>query len=200
MQRICTSIDEFSKIRENCVFCHTKLKPTITNFIIGSTIPVIRAKLKNDEWMFVMLCTNESFSITVNVSINSHTNELQFLINAPDTEDYEKAKGVLNDYMPHMKLACPNKKCKMKYSIQSDVFRLDPTPDPSTYKIRPIILYMESFYLDRLWIQNEWLKNRMFIYSQTNINADSIKADLLNLEDMGQDKIVNRIRTLVTFS
>lgn len=198
MQETFQSIAEFIKIREHCVFCSSKLKPVLTNFILGVSIPIINAKVLNNKFSFNLLCTKESFSISVNVTIDIHTNILQFSI--LDIEEYELAKTVFADYKPHVKLYCPSKKCKMKYNISSDVFRYDYTSEPSQLKVRPFMLYMESFVLDRLWIQNDWINNYMNIYSQVHFNAAPIRADLLDLEEMGKEKIINRVRTLVTFS
>jgi len=207
MQGTFQSIADFLKIKDQCVFCKSKMKNTLTNFTLGpDNIPLINAKSLDDRFLFEIGYVTGSYTLAASTSVDINTNILNFNLTTPVALngygiEYMMAKTVFENHKPHIELYCPNKKCKMKYGIQSDVFRIDRLDDSlSRFKIRPFILYMESFVLDKLWVQNDWINTCTYIYAQNNLNIEPIKVDLLNLEEMGKEKIINRVRTLVTFS
>jgi len=62
------------------------------------------------------------------------------------------------------------------------------------------MLYMECFNMDNLWVQNDWISNHTYIYSENNVDAEPLKIPFINFESMDSCKLVSRIKTIVTFS
>ncbi len=203
------SVEEFFGVKERCVFCQSKLKIVFINFSRSvDNIPIIKAKVRENKFSFNLKHVSDSFELDVKTEIDIKTNVLKFSCteeNDPWKLDLEKdkdrqrlAQQVFENLGPHVELYCPNRKCKMKYHICSDIFKL--MRDEDQLKIKSIRLYMESFVLPKLWIQNDWIFSSTNIYSTVNLDADPLRTPLLDLESLGKIKIINRINTLVTFS
>jgi hypothetical protein len=200
------NIKEFIGVKDTCVFCRSKLKVVLTNFIKEPNgIPVLKAKVANEQFNFNIKHTTESYQIEADATIDIITNALQFKLISPiDLEqyalDYMVAKTAFENLKPHIELYCPNKKCKLKYHICSNIFAMYAGDKVGTFIIKPLSLYMESFVVDKLWVQNDWTNNSTNIYSIDKANADPIRTSFIDLESMSKEKILTRIKTLVTFS
>ena len=135
------------------------------------------------------------------------TNDIDFnitvrndLIENWESTYHQHAIDIFEDMKPHIELYCPSKTCKMKYALQSDWFRCNRHMNDASYYIRSFRLYIESFVVDNLLIHNDWLDQETLIYSKNNTRIDPIKTDILDLESMSKEKVITRIKTLVTFS
>jgi hypothetical protein len=201
------SIEDFFKIKESCVFCGGKLEIIFINFSRSSNdVPIIKSKEKDGKFQFHMKHTTPGFELEANVEIDIRTNLVKFdLLNKEDrsTEilDCFLVQETFENLGPHIELYCPSRSCGLNYCISSDNFRCDSVPnEPSVWKIRSVRLYMESFVVDNLWVQNDWIFNSTNIYLRDNANTEPLRTKIMNLEGMGRDKIITRIKTLVTFS
>lgn len=201
------NIKEFIGVKDSCVFCHTKLKVVLTNFIKEPNgIPVLKAKIVDEHINFNIKHTTETYQIDADADIDIATNALEFkLISPVNLEqyalDYMVAKTAFENLKPHVELYCPNKKCKMKYHLCSNIFTMiGAGRHLGSFTIKPLSLYMESFVVDKLWVQNDWTNSSTNIYSIANSNADPIRTSIIDLESMNKEKIITRIKTLVTFS
>lgn len=215
MKKNFINIEEFFGVKEQCVFCQSKLKIIFINFSrAADDIPIIKAKVKDGKFCFNMKHVTNSFELDAEIELDIKTNVLKFFIpNMKEADftkvlDYWVAQQVFENLGPHVELYCSNRKCKMKYHICTDTFKLTrqglpeelATENSNAFKIKYVRLYMESFVLSQLWVQNDWLYNSTNIFPKNNPNAEPIKTGLLDLESMSTDKIINRIKTLVTFS
>lgn len=201
------NIEEFSKIRYRCVFCGAKLKVIFINFSRSSQhVPIIKSKEKEGKFEFHMTHTIPGLTLESDVEIDVKTNIVRF--DSPSRKDrstksldYYYIEQTFENLGPHVELYCSSKSCGLNYCISSDHFKCESIEDdPSSWRIRNVRLYMESFVVDKLWVQNDFIFNSTNIYPQANPDCDPIRAKLINLEGMSKDKIITRIKTLVTFS
>ena len=199
------TIKDFLSVKGRCIFCQTALRKVLTNFIgIGKDgIPVLNTQIENDIINFNVDWTTDYYSIAAKGQLDINTNVLTF------TSDKEDATFLVADVRPldafskmkpHMELYCPNKKCKMKYTISSDVFVFTNSNSPgSSWKINTPSVWMETFIIGNLWVQNDWVYSKTNIYSRNNPDANPITVDLIDFESMSKEKLLTRIKTLVTF-
>ncbi len=176
----------------------------LTNFIgpRKNSIPIINAPLKDEEFAFDIRHTTETYSIEARGAIDINTNVLTFEITNPSETpviDQRLAMQAFGDLKPHVELYCPSKKCDVKYNLCSDVFTWCHSPFRGN-KIMPLKLYLECFKTGKLNVQNYCFQNMTFIYSAINEDADPISVPMLDFEEMGRDKLLTRVQTLVTFS
>lgn len=199
-----SNIKEFMAVKENCPFCKTKLKIMLTNFVKGpDKIPILKAKLENDFFRFKIQHTSHTLQMSANVDLDTINNSLTFYLDSEDpaTLDWMIAKTVFENMKPYVELYCPSRKCKMKYYLSSSIITSSLMEGSTNYFIiKPVSLFMEAFVHNNLWVQNDWENHSINIYSINNYNSNPIKGPLLDLEAIGKEKILNKVRTLVIFS
>jgi hypothetical protein len=207
MNKILDNIETFINLKEKCPFCQNKLKPSLTNFVMAAdTIPLIKCRLQGEEFYFNIKHTSHSFQITAQATVNIKTNILQLQLTTPVVmeqyaTDYIMAKSVFENMKPYVELYCSSRRCKMKYHMCSDIFICLKREDSySSFYIKPFSAYMESFVTGDYWVQNDWINNSANIYNRNKTDSDPIRTHILNIESMGKEKVINRIKTLVTFS
>lgn len=207
MKRLCANIDEFFAIKDRCVFCKSKLKSQFRNFsVMHDDIPVVVAKKVDDKFCFRIQYVSQGGSLDADVEINTGNNIINFFIPNklepdPRVQDFWFVKNIFEGFGPHIELYCNNKECKRKYYIASDVFKCEPMiPESNQFKLSRPQLYMESFSVNKFWVQNDWLFNSTNIYVRDNPDLGPIRVKLMDLESMDEEKLLTRIRTLVTFS
>ncbi len=203
------TVKDFLSVKERCPFCNSKLKPIFINFSRQRDVPRIKSEINGDEFSFVFTDTTTSHDIRVLICIDMANNRMKISPLPHDTVFDSKFSWLIistfENLGPHMELYCSKKNCKMKYCLFSTFFKCsaditDITSDERVYKIKPFELLMESFSTPRLWVQNDWVGNQTSIYSNSNLTADPIKTEMLDIEALGKEKVLTRIKTLVTFS
>lgn len=208
MQQTFDSIEKFIALKEKCVFCQTPLKNMLTNHIRAPRgIPILKSEVIDGKLSFKLKHTTDSYQIIADGTIDTKTNLLHFQLSRPDTEltnlnalDSLVAKTAFEQMMPHMEVYCPSRKCKTKYYICGEMFKIDvENLNGCVFRIRPFSVYMESFFTSKLWIQNDWSANCTNIYLKNN-PVNPVKTSILDLESMDKEKLFKRIKTLVTFS
>lgn len=205
MHKHYSNILEFTKVKERCLFCQSSLRTVLTNFIgpRKSGIPIINAPVKDDKFIFDIKHTTETYSIEARGTIDITTNVLTF-DNSRSTEtpnaDQLLAWQAFQDLKPHVELYCPNRECKVKYNLCSDVLVTRQKAYAIGWKMAPLKLYLECFKTNKLNVQNDCFQNMTFIYSITNEDADPISVPMLDFEKMGKDKLLTRVQTLVVWS
>jgi len=196
------NIADFIKIKEYCAFCHSKLNVSLTSFNLGPfQIPLFYAKLKDNQFNFTLNQTTKMFSLSAKINLNINS-KITFTI--PDyTEDFDYVliKTCFADHKPHLELYCSNKICKMRYVLSSDLLHCSNYFDELNYDtIKPFNVYMESFIVDKMWIQNDWINSTTNIYVKNNMEIEPLKTKILDLNKMNKEKVINRIRNIVTFT
>lgn len=202
------TIKDFLSIKEYCVFCGSKLKPIFINFSRLGDVPRIKSEIDGDKFSFALTDITANHNLRVSIQIDM-TNNMMNISPLPYDDVFDKHDGLIisafENLGPHMELYCSKKKCKMKYCLTSTFFKCesgmpDEVPPGKVYRIKPFELLMESFSTPRLWVLNDWVGNRTNIYSRSNTDIDPIKTEMLDIEALGKDKVLTRIKTLVIFS
>lgn len=200
------NIKDFLSIKERCPFCNGKLKSIFINFSRQpNNIPRIKSEIDGDELSFVFTDVTAHHKIHVSIQIDMATNMMKISPlsddNVFDTNYFWLIESTFENLGPHMELYCPKKKC-MKYCLVSNTFKADCKEKPPglLYKIKPVYLFYESFSTPNLWIQNEWSHARTNIYSKSNLDIEPLRTKLLDIEALGAEKVLTRVKTLVTFS
>lgn len=196
------NIKEFLAIKECCPFCGSRLKPIFINFSRQQNdVPRIKSEIDGDKFSFTFTDVTASHDIQVSIQVDTISNLMKI---SPLSNDSVVDSGLVmstfENLGPHIELYCPRKKkCKMQYALVSTSFKCKFVEDGS-YIIKIIGLAFESFSMPNLWIQNEWIYDRTSIYSLSNLDAEPLRTQMLDIEALGKDKVLTRVKTLVTFS
>lgn len=202
------SISEFLTIREKCFFCQKKLRPLIINFTgrQQKELPLINATLNENKFVFPLEHTTADYSIgmitTIEVSNNNlifETVQNSFISTTPMT-DQLLAGSTLRDFDVHLELYCSNKNCRMRYYLSSDILTFHFHDSKLFWVISPVQLFLESFRLNDLIINNDHSSQTTYIYSKGDDYTSPIKLPLIDFNLFGPDKLLNRIQTLVIFN
>lgn len=200
------TIAGFTKCRETCVFCNTTLRIILTNYVgvSGQGIPIINAPLKNDRFEFKIKHTTPSFEVKSDVFISTTNNALifeNFTNGEMPAIDDNLAKQVFEDYGPHFELYCPSKKCGLGYYIASWPIKLKKVhPVVGMWYIEPFAVFTENVKVGNYVVANNWESKLSNIYSRKNIDAKPIVVPMVDFSTMNKEKLITRIKTLVTFS
>lgn len=139
--------------------------------------------------------------INASITIDIKTNTLVFgKSGVSDTPAIDAAmvRAAFSEMRPHIQLYCSNRKCIYQYTVASDIIRYS-QKNPG-WGIDPLDLYYESFVTGNLWVQNNYINQKVCIFSRVNVDAEPITSKLLDFQDMGKNRVLNRVRTLVVFS
>jgi hypothetical protein len=201
MKRTVGTIEEFLIIKETCIFCRQPLVAVLTNSIsnFGPNIADINAVLKDDKFQFRIKYDTGLVNVDVSATIDIVTDRFSYYYcnNSSPTEDI-LVKNAFIHMKPCVKLICEDKKCGMKYCVESDSLRLVGAGD----YLRPTGIWSESFIVSGWWIANIYdnLTSNTLIFSHNRPNSDGIYCPRLDFESYPKDKLVNRIKTIVNFS
>lgn len=170
-------------------------------------LPVLSVPIVDGRFVFQIKHTTESYDVRAEGVIDISTNALVLILPDDVPFDYDTPsldqhviKQALDDLRPHVELYCPNKKCKYHYHLSSYIFDIKKHPQVNSWIIGPLKLFLESFKTGHLNVQNDWRRGETNIYSLTNEDAEPITYPIIDFEEMGKDKLLTRIQTLVTFS
>lgn len=200
------SIKDFATFKEECLFCQAKLDFVLTNWfgVNKPGLPLINSSLKEDHFTFKFKHNSPSSNINTKGDIDAVTNILTFqdpakfplTINNPISE----MVNVLEGLKPHVELQCNNKKCRMNYYVSSSAFSFKQEPNKVT--VKPFLALMECFLWNNLWIQSSYTEDTTMITMVTgSVQTDkTIVVPKLNFQNLSKDKIINKIKTMVTFS
>lgn len=200
---------DFLSFKDHCVFCGSKLKPLLKSFIKRQQQPMIKSKLVDDNFCFNIKNTNSTYSFDADISLDINTNIINFELNSPcnlenPLQDHLAVKNYFDILYLHLELYCPSRKCNMQYylctNLLSSQSQLEVVGKKSSVKLKPNILFMEAFIVNKSWVQNLWENHELNIYSTDNIDSAPIKAPFMDLSVMNKERVINRIRTIVTFS
>lgn len=190
-------IEEFANIRDHCLFCNTNLEFIFTNTlgIAKPSIPLIKSKRKNNEFVFDLEYNSARSHVNTKVTINTQTNRLSF---SPEAQG---AVAALESLSPHVELQCPNKKCKMNYYLCSSAFSVYVDGADFSYRISCFRLEWECFNVNRFWVKNDYVHKTTDIYSKIDdFNHKPIMMPMLDFQAIDGDKIANKILTMINFS
>jgi hypothetical protein len=196
------NVVEFSKCKQACFFCDSKLKCRLTNFIgLSNDLPIINAHPDGDVISFDINHITPSYQIKADVTLDIKTNILTFMLKSESETpglDAAVVRSAFSEMRPHIQLYCSSRKCRYQYTVASDIIRY--MVAKSGWVIAPLDLYYESFVTGNLWVQNDYTKQKVNIYSRFRVDAEPITNKLMDFQAMGKEKVLNRIKTLVVFS
>lgn len=218
------TIQQFIKIRETCIFCHSSMRTVLSSFLglRNSGMPLLNSPVKDNKIDFIINETTEKSAIKAVGTIDISNNNLLFKAEASEhdkillIEDESRrdlllyteetfAKQAFENLSPHIEIYCSNKKCKFNYYLSGDIVRCSATlgklSDVIKWKIKPFLLYQETFATETLWVQNDWIHLYTNIYPlHGSSHADPIKVPLMDFKMIDKQKLLNRIKTLVVFT
>jgi hypothetical protein len=198
LQKITDTIEQFINIKQKCIFCHKSLRPTLSNFIgvKKDSFPLLNEIVINPI-KFLLKQTTENYNIEANTNIDINLNTISFnIIQESPTVfiDQYIAKTAFLDLSPYIDLACHNKLCKKQYYLASNVLKIYESNNRN-WQLQPLKLFIESFKVNNLLVQNDWIREETNIYSLTSNN--SIKIPFL---DFTQDNLIHRVQMYATFN
>ena len=210
------TIKDFIQVKQHCVFCKSPLRAILTNFegLGKNGIPMLNAPVKDSKIVFNVSNTTAAYSLDAEGKLDIRTNALVFDLSlfrafpspytlaSDEPEGEPRAREVFLGLKPHMQLYCASKACGREYAISSGVFTLQRLHGDRAFAwtVNRFRVWMETFVLDNLWVQNDWIRGTTNIYSRSNPNADAITVPLIDFESMTSTKLLTRVKTLVTFS
>jgi hypothetical protein len=212
MQSIYHNIDQLIKYRDKCIFCQTKLKTILTNHINFKNVPTLSSKFKADQFEFSLTYNAANMDFQVDLRLDAVNNFLVF--DKPIvSEHYEKGLceyfhvfeqviRTFNDLRIHTETYCPSRKCGLKYyfsSINFYIWNATELPDKKCL-IPHIQLSDECFNVGNYWVQNTIYDDKTNIYSTKHPDKDPIIQDLIDFSSLDKDKLLNKIKMLITFS
>ena len=198
MQLKFSQIHAFTGVKDKCIFCDASLDLVYTTFfgVYKPGIPLIHAKEQDNAFSFKFNFNSASLDIVSVGHINTLSNRITF--ESEKNEDTEIIHA-LDSLSSHVELQCGNKKCKMNYYICSNVFRF--TYDKGAYFVQPFELVMECFTAGKLVVHNDFHYDTTVVYHREDDRiTQPISVPMISFDNMDKDKILNRVKTLVTFS
>lgn len=199
------TIAGFSKAKESCPFCKTPLYLQLSNYI-GTTdgLPVFREPLQNDRFLFKINKQLPSQVVKADVCLLTDSNTLMF-DNFTNGEypgiDEQLLKRTFDAHSPYLELYCPNGTCELDYSICSHPLSFRKKhPVMGMFHVDPIKVFAEVINFDSYVVTNNWDQNTTKIYSSKNEEAAPIVLPAIDFANMGKERLINRIRIMVTFS
>lgn len=202
-----STIHDVIKYRENCVFCNSKLKTILTSSLsFSSWLSSLRVKYQNNEFNFKLKYNSATIDLTADARIDAVNNFLFFdkLLQSPYPEEklQQQAAWVFNSIAAHTESFCPSRRCGLNYYFSSNFFTLVDNFDAKTnqYTIAPVFLDRECINIKGFWVQNDLVKNKTNIYYTNDTSSEPITIDLINFDNLTKDKIINKIKMVVTFS
>jgi hypothetical protein len=205
------TIEDFIKIKDNCIFCDRPLMPILTNLTDHSPqLGNIKAMLYKDQQFKFRLKYErdqnegeynfnwhyESFDVDIYVNIKD--NKFGFFLYGPAAARYEDVARAFENMKPCIELFCFNPNCRMGYYIQSNYMSIGELD-----YIRPLGIYLEAFKTSKLWVANCYTipsPAPTWIHSVSNPNANPIEAPRIDFSSYPKGKLINRIKTIVNFS
>jgi hypothetical protein len=199
------SIADFICCRKSCFFCEAPLNSRLSNFmgLDDDGLPLLNSPIKDGKISFHIAHTIPSFSVEADGVIDIRTNILSLTPKnrntiTPTIDDF-LAKQSFLELEPHIRLFCSGKDCPHDYTAASNTFTVNKIRQ-GYWKISTCYLYYESFVIGHLWIQNNYFFNKVYIHSIDKPDIDPLVFPIMDLKTMGKTKVLNRIKTLVTFS
>ena len=195
------NISEFVSIKDTCIFCGTKLKIILTNYVLTCRTTLFKSVLNENQFNFKIKYWIASSIVDVSCNIDIHSNLFTFKRGPINTANTDHILEVFEMYKPHVILSCPNKKC-INYAIHSNFLTcsLCKFAEKDFVTIRPFLMYFESVNVGKYWVQSDYIYNTTRIISTTNSDATPIETPFINFETFDSNKLKNRILTIITFN
>jgi hypothetical protein len=211
VQTLFNHIQDFCTIKDCCLFCGHKLKLQLSNFMGHSGgVPSLSIPCVDDTFEVSINYSGKQINLEADGFLGVKTNKIFFKIRDKTTFFYNdphgKSASNFEKLCLHMALKCNNEACTNNYFLCSSLLKCLPrgfeqsfVKQPS-FEIAPFQLYMESFTVGDVWIQNLWSENITCLYSVENYDHEPIEIKLIDWSKMSIEKIKNKIKTLVILS
>lgn len=207
------TIDKIIKYRDNCVFCGSKLRTSLTNSIsFKDCLSTLNSNYKNGEFNFKIIYNSATSNLKAEAKVDATKNLLIF--DKPIQGAYSdqsksiqmrlcrQAAWVFDKLAAHIESYCPNQKCGLNYHFWSNMFNVINTGDSNftEYLIAPVYLSTECFTIDGFFVQNDLTRNKTNIYSISGVEKNPVVADLIPFDTLDKDKISSKIKMITIFS
>jgi hypothetical protein len=204
-------IKEFSLVKEYCIFCGQKLRLQLSNYmghaggVQSLTIPCVR-----DMFEVSINYSGKQINVEADGFLLLQTNKLFFKIRDEDIfvcqDPHKTSVENFEKLSLHLSLKCENLNCDHNYFICSSLLKCSNKHYEKMDIVRPVFeimpfnLFMESFTMGDVWVQNLWDKSLTYLYSIEKYEDNPIEIPLIDWSKMNSDKIRNKIKTLVILS
>ena len=189
-------IIDFTGNEYKCIFCQRPMQAILTNFI--GLKDEFRSKIINGQLIFKLqgIYRDTRIGDKFDCSLDMRTSKLSYSGNY----DVHNVQDIFSDLSPHIEILCKHPYCRRKYNyyISSEV--LPSRVEDNEIIISPFLLYMQSFTFKKFWIQNNWISKELCIYHREQIDVAPLRYKVISFENMSSEKIINKIKTLVSFS
>jgi hypothetical protein len=202
------TLQDFVYLQDKCIFCQSPLKIELTNGLQVDSIrlPDICAPLKNNQFTFKLKYDGERLHFDVGVCINLINNKFSFFYYGLDIATHKEVADALMSLSPQIELLCQNKECHSNYCLRSKSLEID-----GNANLKLTCLAMEMFSLSHWQVCNYYppiygldstliFSIESYLYDRYTNFSNAIKCDRIDFESMPPEKLVNRLRTIVTFS
>lgn len=204
MSKFFKSITDFIQHQSECVFCQQPLHAELTNYVglRGNDLPILNVEIANCQPIYFRLRhTTENYHVEAEVDIDLTNNYLSFCM--PQTEtpfvDRNLALQAFDDLKPFIDLYCANPACKYGYHVSSDNLFIQGLPNANNqWTIEPIKLYLEGFKTPLYKVLSDCFRRETYIY--VDDVSVPIKTAQLNFQEMGKNKLLNRLNTIVLYT
>ena len=203
MSKYFKSILDFTNHQTSCIFCQSTLHAELTNYcgLRGDDLPILNIEITQPILSFSLRHTTENYHVQADLEIDAANNYLSFCMPQSDTPfvDRNLALQAFDDLKPFIDLYCANEACKYGYHVASDNFFIQGAPNQNNqWTIEPIRLYLEGFKTPLYKVLNDCFRRATYIY--VDDTSVPIKTDQLNFQEMGKNKLLNRLNTIVLYT
>ena len=191
------TLEDFINIRKNCIFCGGSLTPIMTNLDGSKGIPDICAPLHGDKFQFKLKYDGERCNFDVNISIDIKSNRFSFFYYGASSATHNDVVRVFMGINPYIELTCSNDDCEFGYYLHSDTVRLN-----AEHYVKSLPLLWEAFELGDWWVCNHYDSHypSTQVFSRNNPDSLPLAIPRIDFETTSQDKLIQKIKTFVTFS
>lgn len=210
MRKKFNSIEE-CLTEKKCVFCNNSLKIKLSNnssiFCFGANnLSIFNTNFINNNIIFNFSYTTIVINTIINGSIDVTNNKIT-LNSSDENLLYRDLIAIFESFQPCLKFFCENKECNMRYLLVSNILYCERANYKTGYysnfsdytRIIPFSISIEICSIDKYLIQNDFGPDVTSIINSYNYSTIHLPY-LISFNSMDKDKLVNRIKTIITFS
>ena len=199
-----SSIYDFTKVKDKCLFCQHPLRISLTDFnnIYNGGLPVLNETIDKPRFKFSINHTTSNYDVQADGHMDIIHYKLFFTASAGSITpfiDQEVARRAFIDLKPHIELSCNYSKCKNNYSLTSSIFEIERIAGSAAWLIAPLKIFLEDCAINKVIVQSDWIKGDTHIYSLNNEKARPIKTTFIDFTEYGSEKLLRRIPMIVNF-
>jgi len=203
------TIEDATKYQRKCIFCHSRLNISLAGLPKRSKDSNFKSKygIRKKRFDFSFEHYSALGDLKADGWVDAANNFLVF--DKPLSSDYlspedvfVSAVKIFNDFWLRVQCYCPNRKCDRKYQFNTNTFHIHNiscSPDKKCL-IPKIYLLGETFVVGQYFVMNNLTTLKTEIYSTENMDAQPIILDPIDFSHLSAERLLNKIKTIITFS